>query len=109
LTEFEVIHIPEATRNAALPANNLTFRRICIAVLAVAASFVCIMIQSLPPPYSGDDKEVSGTNAMMETDHLMYDLFDIRDWSTHVKYCAYQDGHFSKDKVKIQTVGITAE
>jgi hypothetical protein len=108
LTEFEVIRIPEATRNAALPANNLTFRRICIAVLAVAASFVCIMIQSLPPPYSGDDKEVSGTNAM-ETDHLMYDLFDIRDWSTHVKYCGYQDGHFSKDKVKIQTVCIRVE
>jgi hypothetical protein len=108
MTEFEVVHIPEGTRNAALPANNLTFRRICIAVLAVAASFVCIMIQSLPPPYSGDDKEVSGSNAM-ETDHLMYDLFDIRDWTTHMKYCGYQNGHFSKEKVKIQTVRSKAE
>jgi hypothetical protein len=104
-TDFEVVRMfPEAaTARNALPTNNLTFRRICIAVLAVAASFVCIMIQSLPPPYLGDDREASASSEM-ETDHLMYDLFDIRDWNTHSKYCGNKDGHFSKERVKIETV-----
>lgn len=59
---------------------NLTFRRICFAVLAVVTAFVCIMLQTLPLLHT-----VSVSNAIF--DPLLYEILHVRKFSTHLRHC----------------------
>ena len=75
--DFEVILIEPRGRATA----NLTFRRICIAVLAVVTAFVCVILQTLPLLDSNFDKFDP------DFDKLMYDLLHVRFIKDHAKNC----------------------
>ena len=94
---FEVVRIPVSSNaHQQETTPSLTFRRICFAVFAVTISFVCITIQTLPPVL--DEEEIA---SYWERDHLMHDLFDIRDLVAHLSYCGMDR---SPRKVKVKTV-----
>ena len=75
--DFEVILIEPRGRGTV----NLTFRRICIAVLAVVTAFVCVILQTLPLLDSNFDKFDP------DFDKLLYDLLHVRFIQTHAKHC----------------------
>jgi hypothetical protein len=77
--DFEVVLIEPLGVGGAEPVN-LTFRRICIAVLAVVTAFVCVILQTLPllePPETLDPN----------FDKLLHELLQVRGLNTHVQYC----------------------
>ena len=74
--DFELIRIPRREQNAV----NLTFRRICFAVLAVTTAFVVIMLQTMPLL-----RTIKQTD--LEFDVVLYDLLQVRHFVTHVKHC----------------------
>ena len=75
--DFEVILIEPRGRGTV----NLTFRRICIAVLAVVTAFVCVILQTLPLLDSNFDKFDP------DFDKLLYDLLHVRFIQTHARLC----------------------
>lgn len=60
--------------------SNLSFRRICFAVLAIATAFVCIMLQTLP-------LMEAVTPADPIFDKLMWEVLHVREFDTHVRSC----------------------
>lgn len=94
--EFELIQIPlrgefqsllETIHAVVLNAScteqtvaNLTLRRICFAVLAVVAAFVCIMLQTLPLL-----QPVRVSNPVF--DPLMKEVLHIREFEEHAIHC----------------------
>ena len=75
--DFVLIRIATRQQNAA----NLTFRRICFAVMAVVTAFICIMLQSLPLI-----RPVRQTN--LEFDNVLLELLQVRDFKEHAKHCS---------------------
>jgi hypothetical protein len=59
---------------------NLTFRRICIAGLAVVTAFVCVILQTLPlyQPIESLDPHFDG---------LMHELLQMRLFHVHAMHC----------------------
>ena len=74
--DFELIRIPRREQNAV----NLTFRRICFAVLAVTTAFVVIMLQTMPLL-----RTIKQTD--LEFDVVLYDLLQVRHFKQHAKHC----------------------
>ena len=65
-------------------APNLTFRRICFAVLAVVTAFVCVILRTLPLM-----QEVEGTGTTF--DSLLHELLHVKFMKQHLKHCANLD------------------
>jgi glycosyltransferase involved in cell wall biosynthesis len=73
--DFELIIIPPRETTA-----NLTFRRICFAVVAVVSAFVVVILQTLPSSVSPDALDPY-------FDKLMYELVFVRHFHAHIKHC----------------------
>ena len=74
--DFEVVLIEPREGGAV----NLTFRRICIAVLAVVTAFVCVILQTLPLMQPAESLDP-------DFDKLMHELLNVRLFQTHIKHC----------------------
>jgi hypothetical protein len=75
--DFQLIRIPPENQDSSV---NLTFRRICCAVLAVVTAFICIMLQTLPLLNS-----VTQSNPIF--DKLMVELLNVRHFREHAVHC----------------------
>lgn len=91
--DFVLIPIPQQRRHDTV---NLTFRRICFAVLAVVTAFVCIMLQTLPLFTT-----IKPSDAIF--DKLMPELLHVRDFVHHARYC--RDLHRDRDSFRHVVVG----
>jgi hypothetical protein len=75
---------PEELGNEEGGGANLTFRRICFAVLAVVTAFVCVILQTLPlMQYS----EAVDPNF----DQLLHELLHVKFLKEHLRYCPQLD------------------
>ena len=76
--DFVLIKVQPAER---AERANLTFRRICFAVLAVVTAFICIMLQTLPL-FPRD------SNPYPRFDKLLHELMQVRFLEEHVQACS---------------------
>lgn len=59
---------------------NLTFRRICFAVLTVVTAFLCVILQTLPII---QETEIAATSF----DSLLHELLHVKFMKQHLRYC----------------------
>ena len=61
-------------------AANLTFRRICFAVLAVVGAFIVVILQTLPLMQPSEAMDPN-------FDNLLHDLLHVKFLKDHLRYC----------------------